>query len=144
MKESLRCALQKRRPQIRARWEALLRLERPQTPLGNPDTLVFMFDQTLDEVLAALPARPAGVVRPRPECECNCNPMRVYFPALEQALLEALVLAQTEQPALTAGERVDAVTELCATLRRMARREIAAFDGLCQNKSRPQTGAAGA
>jgi hypothetical protein len=133
----VRCALQKRRPQIRARWEALLRLERPPTPLGNPDTLVFMFDQTLDEVLAALPARPAAVVRPRPECECRCNPLQVYFPALEQALLEALVLVQTEQPALTAGERVEAVTELCATLRRMARREIAAFDGLCQNKPRP-------
>ena len=27
MNESMRCALQKRRPQIRARWEALLRLE---------------------------------------------------------------------------------------------------------------------
>lgn len=136
MNESMRCALRKRRPQIRARWEALLRLERPQTPLGNPDTLVFMFDQTLDEVLAAMPARPAGVVRPRAECQCDCNPMRVYFPALEQALLEALVLVQSEQPALTVSERVDAVTELCATLRRMARREIAAFDGLCQQKAR--------
>jgi len=136
MNESLRCALQKRRPQIRGRWEALLRLERAQTPLGNPDTLVFMFDQTLDEVLAALPARPAGAVRPRPECECNCNPMRVYFPALEQALLEALVLVQSEQPALSADERVDAVAELCGTLRQVARREIAAFDGLCQQKNR--------
>lgn len=136
MHESMRCALQKRRPQIRARWEALLRLERPQTPLGNPDTLVFMFDQTLDEVLAALPARSAGAVRPRPECECHCNPMRVYFPALEQALLEALVLVQSEQPALSADERVAAVAELCGTLRRLARREIAAFDGLCQQKAR--------
>jgi hypothetical protein len=136
MHESLRCALQKRRPQIRARWEALLRLERPQTPLGNPDTLVFMFDQTLDEVLAALPARSTGVVRPRTECQCDCNPMRVYFPALEQALLEALVLVQSEQPALSAEERVDDVAELCGTLRQVARREIAAFDGLCQQKTR--------
>jgi hypothetical protein len=132
----MRCALRKRRPQIRARWEALLRLERPQTPLGNPDTLVFMFDQTLDEVLTARPGRPTGVVRSRAECQCDCNPMRVYFPALEQALLEALVLVQSEQPALSADERVDAVAELCDTLRQVARREIAAFDGLCQQKTR--------
>lgn len=136
MNETLLRALHDRRPQIRARWEALLRLERVQTPLGNPDTLVFMFDQTLDEVLAALPGRPAGPVRARPQCRCDCNPMRVYFPALEQALLEALVLGQSEQPALSAEERVDAVTELCGTLRRVARREIAAFDGLCQQKTR--------
>lgn len=136
MNETLLRALHDRRPQIRARWEALLRLERAQTPLGNPDTLVFMFDQTLDEVLAGLPGRSTGVIRARPECRCDCNPMRVYFPALEQALLEALVLVQSEQPALSATERVDAVTELCGTLRRMARREITAFDGLCQQKTR--------
>jgi len=136
MNESLLRALQGRRPQIRARWEALLRLERVPTPLGNPDTLVFMFDRTLDEVLAALSRRPPGAVKPRSEPQCDCNPMRVYFPALEQALMEALVLVQAEQPVLTAGERVDAVTELCATLRRVARREIAAFDGLCQQKVR--------
>lgn len=140
MNESLLRALQGRRPQIRARWEALLRLERVPTPLGNPDTLVFMFDQTLDEVLAARPRRPAGTVKPRSEPRCDCNPMRVYFPALEQALIEALVLVQSGQPALTAGERIDAVTELCTTLRRIARREIAAFDGLCQQKARAAQG----
>jgi hypothetical protein len=140
MDESLLRALRKRRPEIRSRWEALLRIERVQTPLGSPDTLVFMFDQTLDEVLAALPGRAAGKVQPRPEPECHCNPMRVYFPALEQALMEALVLVQAEQPALTAVERVDAVTELCGTMRRIARREIAAFDGLCQQKARAAQG----
>lgn len=136
MNASLLHALQARRPQIRERWEALLRLERVQTPLGNPDTLVFMFDQTLDEVLAELPLRPAASVRPRPECQCDCNPMRAYFPALEQALLEALVLVQAGQPSLSPDERVAAVTELCGTLRRIAQREIAAFDGLCQQRGK--------
>ena len=136
MNEAILRALHNRRPQIRARWEALLRLERVRTPLANPDTLVFMFDQTLDEVLSALPGRSAGTVRPRPECRCECNPMRVYFPALEQALLEALVLVQCGQPALSPEERVDAVAELCATLRRIAKREIAVFDKLCQQRRR--------
>lgn len=140
MNEKLLRALQRRRPQIRARWGALLRLERAPTPLGNPDTLVFMFDQTLDQVLAALPGRPAPSVRPRPEPRCDCNPMRDYFPALEQALTEALVLAQAEQPALEPGERVAAVTELFSALRRVAVREIATFDSLCRLKDRAVQG----
>jgi len=140
MNETLFRALQARRPQIRARWEALLRLERPPTPLGHPDTLVFMFDQSLDEVLAALPGRADAPVNPRPEAECSCNPLRDYFAALEQALMEALVLVQSAQPGLTAAERVDAVTELCATLRRIARREIATLDEICRRRQRTAQG----
>jgi hypothetical protein len=138
MDESLLRALQERRPEIRARWEALLRIERVETPLANPDTLVYLFDQTLDEVLAALPVKPAGPVRIRPKCRCECNPMRAYFPALEQALLETLVLVQTELPALNARARVGAVTELCAALRRIAERELAVFDQICRRRPRRQ------
>lgn len=136
MKESLLRALRDRRPQIRRRWEALLRLERVETALANPDTLVFMFDQTLDEVLAALPGRSTEPVQARPHCRCDCNPMRAYFPALEQALLETLVLVQTELPALGARARVAAVTELCTVLRRIARRELAVFDQICRRRHR--------
>lgn len=136
MDKSLLLALQERRSQIRARWETLLRIERVETPLANPDTLVFMFDRTFDEVLAALPAPPAEPLRSRPKCRCDCNPMRAYFPALEQALMEALVLVQAEHPALGAAERVGAVTELCTTLRRIAQKEIAAFDQICRKRVR--------
>lgn len=135
MHETLLRALQERRPQICARWEALLRLEPLHTPLAHPDMLVFLFDQTLDEVLTARPKAPGKPVRSRPRCECDCNPMRVYFPALEQALLEALVLAQCELPMFSAGERVAAVAELCTTLRRIARRELGVFDEICRQCS---------
>ncbi len=132
MHELLLHALQERRPQICARWEALLRLEPVHTPLAHPDMLVYLFDQTLDEVLTALPKPHGRPVRSRPTCESDINPMRAYFPALEQALLEALVLAQCELPALSTEERVGAVTELCTTLRRIARREMATFDEICR------------
>ena len=140
MDQSLLLALHQRRPEIRARWEALLRVERLHTPLADPNTLVFMFDLTLDEVLAALPGRrPVRKTGPRPTCRTAGNPMRDYFSALEQALLEALVHAQAAQaaapsggPAATLAGRTAAVRELRATLHRIARREIAVFDNLGQ------------
>jgi hypothetical protein len=132
MEETLLSALQQRREDIRMRWDALMRLERADTALANPDTLAFLFDQTLDEVLAKLPGKPVAPIRRRPTCQCGGNPMRVYFPALEQALLETLILVQTEMPELAPRARIDSVTELCTTLRRIARREIAVFDEICQ------------
>jgi hypothetical protein len=138
MNADLLLALQAMRPKIRARWEALLRVERLHTPLAHPDILVYMFDRTLDEVLAALPGRPVRTAGKRPTCMHEGNPMRDYFPALEQALLEALIHAQAGRPGPLPGshtaavtERTAAVVELCATLRRIARREIAAFDKVC-------------
>ena len=139
--------LQDMRPQIRMRWEALLRIERLHTPLANPDTLVYMFDHTLNSVLSELPGKPVRSAGPKPTCQFENNPMRVYFSALEQALLEALIYAQSgpaeSDPAKHAQavtERTAAATELCATLRRIARREIKALDEICQSQSpKPRT-----
>jgi len=142
MNAELISKLQAMRPQIRERWEALLRVERLHTPLANPDTLVYMFDQTLDEVLAGLPRGPVRSAGPRLTCQSKANPMQVYFPAMEQALLEALIHAQAGHLKPEAGKRRTAaghhaaVTELRATLRRIARREIAAFDKLCEKRNR--------
>lgn len=133
MKASLLQSLETRRPAIRARWEALLRLEKEPSPLGRPGALVFLFDQTLDEVLGMTPKAAITGVPARPVCRCDCNPLRHYFAALEQALLEALVWAQSEDGALRAEERVSSVGELCRHLRVVARREIVLLDGLCQN-----------
>ncbi len=140
-------ALESRRPEIRARWEALLRIERVHTPLANPSTLVFMFDHTLDEVLRALAEKPARRVGPRPTSAFANNPLRDYFTALEQALLEALIYVQAGRLAatsavgpLTPAERAAALNEVCATLRQIARREIDVFDGLC--RSMPKAGGA--
>ena len=66
-----------------------------------------------------------------------------FAPEEKQALLEARVYAQSREresdPAKHAqavAERTGAATELCATLRRIARREIKAYDQLCQFQSR--------
>jgi hypothetical protein len=129
MKESIRRSLDGRRSEIRSRWTALLKLEKPASPLADPDILLYLFDRTLDEVLSVQPAsrRPS----PPPASRCACNPLQHYFSTLEQALLETLVWVQAEEPTLTAEERVASVGGLCARLRRVARRELGLLDSFC-------------
>lgn len=129
--------LQTRRAEICERWETLLRIERVNTPLANPDTLVFLFDQTLAEVFTARSAPPQFV---RVECPCGRNPLLAYFLAGEQALLEALILAQAETPALDPAERDAGVVELRNIVRSIARREIEAFSGICLYRQSAQGG----
>ena len=136
MDQSLLRALERRRVQIRSRWKALLQIERVHTPLADPEILAHLFDQTLDEILGALPGAAPGPAQPPPRSRCACNPLRDYFPALEQALLEALVLAQAKQHKLSQDARVAAVDELRTTLRRIAQREIAVYDAICQQRAR--------
>ncbi|MDQ5978447.1 MAG: hypothetical protein QG602_1421 [Verrucomicrobiota bacterium] len=125
--------LGQRRPEIRARWEALLRLEKPATALATPDILVHLFDHTLDEVLAPKPPvrKAAAATGPLPG-RCDWNPLRPYFATLEQALLEALIWAQAADPSLDTQLRVAQVGELCERMRGVAHREILLLDGVCQ------------
>ena len=143
MEESLVRALCAQRCRIRARWEDLLRAERVNTPLANPDALVFMLDWTLDEVFNSL-SRPnprrrrfrvAAHPPARADCPCGRNPLLVYFVAGEQALLEALVLAQADALGLDPIARDSAVTELYLTIRAVARREIESFCAVCQRRT---------
>jgi hypothetical protein len=144
MQESLLSALRGRRAEIHARWEALLRIERVNTPLANPDALVFMIDWTCDELFAALSrpmarkrsgARPAEATPSRPECPCGRNPLLIYFAAAEQALEEALILEQARQPALDPAERDAAFAELKSAVLEIARREIESFCSVCQYRA---------
>ncbi|MEY2881203.1 MAG: hypothetical protein RLZZ15_3583 [Verrucomicrobiota bacterium] len=133
----LRALIASRRD-IHARWEILLRIERVNTPLANPDALVFLIGRTLDEVFAVLRvggdarASAAGGESARPGCACGRNPLLAYFAAGEQALAEGLVLAQAGMPALLPAPRDAAFAELHRVLRRITRREIEAFCGVCQ------------
>jgi hypothetical protein len=134
MQADLVRALSARRRDIRARWEALLRIERVNTPLANPEALVFMLDWTLDEVFTTLRNPPARRRAPSTPalCPCGRNPLLAYFAAGKQALVEALVLAQAEHTGLAATERDAALAELKLCVHEITRREIDAFCSVCQ------------
>lgn len=139
MQDDLVRALRARRADIHARWEALLRIEKVNTPLANPDALVFMIDWTLDECFATLrplhSRRRSGRI-PEPiqkaDCPCGKNPLLAYFAAGEQAIEEALILEQASATSLDPIQRDEAFMELKFTVREIARREIEAFCSVCQ------------
>jgi hypothetical protein len=143
MQETLVRALHAQRGQIRLHWDALLRVERTTTPLAHPDSLVHLLDWAIDEIFTAL--QPAvdqpevqawvPVAAQRTDCSCGRNPFLVFFIAGEQAMIEALVLAQTQLPALDAVSRDSAVSELYAVLRKLRHQEIESFCALCQYRN---------
>ncbi len=123
-------SLRAQRARIRTRWEAFLRIEKVNTPLANPDALVFLFNQTLDEVFATLDHPPTRHSSPPVEAPSGKNPLIAYFRACEQALLEALILAQAEARHLDPRQRDADVAELKHVVQTIARREIATLDGV--------------
>lgn len=144
MRECWIRALAANRRKIHRRWEALLRLERPDTPIADPDNLVHMIDWTLDKVFAELRSHkacntatlPPTIATLQAKCPCGLNPFFKHFMAGEQALLEALVLAQSEEPSPDPALRDAAVTELYVVTHALARCEVEAFCSLCQHRPR--------
>lgn len=140
MQDELVRALRARRAEIHARWEALLRIEKVNTPLANPDALVFMIDWTLDECFATLRppqahrrnGRASDASMTKADCPCARNPLLAYFAAGEQAIEEALILEQASASSLNPVQRDEAFAELKRTVREIARREIEAFCSVCQ------------
>jgi hypothetical protein len=131
---------------IHQRWEALLRLERADTPIADPDNLVHMIDWTLDKVLAGLRSPrairggspPPTIAALRAECFCGLNPFFKHFISGEQALLEALVLAQADERSPDPAQLTAAVRELHSVTHEFARREVGAFCSLCQHRPHPK------
>jgi hypothetical protein len=144
VKASLIQALSSRRREIRQRWDMLLRLERTETPLANPDVLVHMIDWTLDKIFDELRARKActcgeptsSVAALRAGCQCGKNPFLGHFLAGEQAVLEALVLTQSGDATIDPAHRGNAVAELYLAINAIARGEIESLCSLCKNRLR--------
>lgn len=135
--------LRTRQPEIRTRWEMLLRGERVNTALAHPDTLVFMIDSTVEELLHTIErGRPLRHRAHRPTCPCGRNPLLAYFQAGEQALLEEMILAQVAMSGLHPHDREVAVNQLRDTVRDFADTEIEAFCGLCRYRDHPAPAAA--
>lgn len=137
MQEEVIRALRDRRGQIRVRWEAFLRIEAVSTPLANPDTLVFGINQSVSELFTLLGQPMPPVPEPEVECVCGKNPLLAYYRAGEQAMLEALVLVQVGMPKLNPVERDRAFAELKHVVNVVARREIGAIAGVCQQREQP-------
>jgi hypothetical protein len=140
MQDALLAVLRARRPDLRSGWETGLRAQPVLTPLGHPDALVHLINWTLDEVFAALASpltrrRSGGtraLARQRYLCPCGRNPLLNYFAAGKRALQSALAAAADARPELAGFERAAALAELNLVIQRIARREIAAFCGVCQ------------
>ena len=142
MHDTLLESLRSQAPAIRARWEVLLHAEPVATPLGCPDALVHLLDWTMGAIFHELAAplrrrshhRRAHAGDGSAECPCGRNPLLTYFVAGEQALREALILAQAAVPHLDPCDRDASLEELNLAFRHIARREIEAFCGVCQHR----------
>jgi hypothetical protein len=130
--------LRARSEDICRRWETLLRVEPVSGPLANPDAMKHLIPATLDQVFGMLakPARsPVSIMAAKaqvPKCECGHNPYLTYFIAAEQALVEAVILLESELPA--SERRQSDVAEMMYAVRRLARLEIDTFCGVCSHR----------
>lgn len=126
---------------IKTCWEVLLRAEPPASALGNPDTLVFMMDGTLDAFFAAVVSSgPRRWLAHHPllcgsldeTCPCGRNPLLRYYVTGEQAVLAiaAKVLNNLDDTPSRAPEQLLAEVQL--TFHYLAQYEIQTFCDLCR------------
>lgn len=128
--------LRKHRLCLKAEWERRLRAEPAITAMAHPDILVYMMDETLDQLGALLRAKSAerwGAVQHshlmqlRALCPCGLNPLLTYFvtggDAMQAVLLEvAAELPEVEKHALCSAWHFMAQNEiesLCAPCHRI-------------------------
>lgn len=116
------------------RWDALLRLERVNSPLAHPDTLRHLIPESLREILGALEEASdpkLSLLAERavrlPSCSCGNNPYLAYFLAGEQAVMEAVVWLQSELGRASEADIAQAVR----VIRTQARAEIDTFCSVC-------------
>lgn len=133
-------ALRARADSIQENWQRLLRGEKAQTALADPDTLVHYIPDAMDRVFEQLEEYRRGnkpaVVVPRPPCSCGRNPFLAFYVAGEQVMMEALVLVQAAAGATRNAARDAAVLQ--AAFRRLAVGEIEGFCGVCTHHFSPE------
>ena len=121
------------RPSWKREWEALLRSEPTLSPLGNPDTLVYLMDETITEVLKVLRARSlkhtatnsrALLVPLQRHCACGLNPLLNYYATGELAL-----------HAVAAGPLAEHLDEALTSYHVLAQKEIDTLCAVCQHRA---------
>lgn len=126
--------LRAQRSRIRARWETFLRLEKVTSPLAHPDTLAFGINDSLSEIFSALRRGPVPAPVSRSDCGCGRHPLGAYYLSGQQAVLEALVLAQAARAPLAPAVRDAEFAEVKAAVTALAARDLAALAQVCQLK----------
>jgi hypothetical protein len=119
---------------LKTEWRRRLRIEPTSTPLANPDTLVYLMDETLTQLEALVRDRPAQRwtrlrkthLEPlRSLCPCGLNPLLAYF----SSGVEALDAILSTDGYLTKEEK----SMLCQAWHFLAQSEIEALcEGCCR------------
>lgn len=141
MKKAYLEALDGQRAEIKRKWDTLLRAAPTTTPLGNPDTLVFLMDESIRQLFALFHSRsthpwlsrhPPAVRLLGVDCHCRLNPLINYFIAGQAALAFVAQGIPRSKHHLEDVEATACVDELLLTFRFLASREIHAFCEVCQ------------
>ncbi len=120
---------------IKSDWESLLRAEPTRSPLGQPDTLVFLMDETLTRLCEGLrdQSEPSWKtphqqhLRLSPfSCSCDLNPLLTYFATGELAVRSAL-LGKTNERELE---------EVLLIFHALAQQEINTMCSICRQRPR--------
>ncbi len=134
-------ALESHRAEIKRKWEVLLRAAPPTTPLGNPDALVYLMDESLAQLFSLFRSRSARTwLSHHPPAtrlldtnsHCRLNPLINYFIAGQAALAFAAQSVPRSRHHLDDVAATACVDELLVTFRLLAHREIHAFCEVCQ------------
>lgn len=133
--------LAKLRPIIKTCWEVMLRAEPPASALGNPDTLVFMMDHTLDTFFEAMRSpTPRQWLARHPylcgalneTCPCGRNPLLHYFVSGEHAVLAIAAKTLPEKVSLPRAPHIELLSEIQLTFHYLAQHELQIFCDLCR------------
>jgi len=127
------------RPALKREWEGLLRSEPAPSPLGNPDVLVYLMNETITRVIAGLRDRPlehwthhARALRTplHRHCQCGFNPLLKYYATGEIALHVVVAQGIPEYQ-----------EEILTCYHMLAQKEIDTLCAVCQHRA-PQEHAA--
>ena len=141
MKKAYLEALESHRAEIKRKWEILLRAAPATTPLGNPDALVYLMDESLGQLFSLFRSRSAHAWLDRhppatrligTNCHCRLNPLINYFIAGQAALAFAAQDVPRTRHHLDDVAATACIDELLLTFRLLAHREIHAFCEVCQ------------
>ena len=141
MKQGYLEALDGHSAEIKRKWEILLRAAPATTPLGHPDSLVFLMDESLQQLFALFrnksshqwlsrrtpSARPLGMT-----CHCRMNPFINYFIAGQAALAFVAQTVPRSEHHLDDLAFTSCVDELLLNFGALADREIRAFCDVCR------------